>query len=90
MLPYSSIAKNFACRKTKCSYLVSFSVAPYFKLVLDDTLSSIDTFVAWFDESFNLSSKTGQMDLHVRYWDTTGNYVTTCYYNSEFMGKASA
>ena len=26
----------------------------------------------------------------IRYWDTTNNCVTTHYYNSEFMGKASA
>ena len=53
-------------------------------------LSNIDKFVALFGESFNLSSKTGQMDLYIRYWDTTDNCVTTRYYNSEFLGKASA
>ena len=90
MFPECSIAKNFACGKTKCSYLISFIVAPYFKLILDYTLSSIDKFVASFDESFNPSSKTDQMDLHITYWDTTNNCVTTHYYNSEFMGKASA
>ena len=84
------MAKNFPCGKTKCCYLISFSVAPYFKLILDDTLNNIDKFVALFGESFNLSSKTGQMDLYIRYWDTTDNCVTTCYYNSEFLGKASA
>ena len=53
-------------------------------------LISIDKFVALFNESLNPSSKTGQMDLHRRYWDTTNNYVATCYYNSDFMGKPSA
>ena len=90
IFPDISMAENFPCGKTKCCYLVSFSVAPYFKLILDDTLSNIDKFVALFGESFNLSSKTGQMDLYVRYWDTTDNCVTTRYYNSEFLGKASA
>ena len=87
MFPDSSIAKNFTCGKTKCSYLISFGVAPYFKLIFHDTLNTIDKFVALFDESFNPSSKTGQMDLHIRYWDTTNNCVATRYYNSEFMGK---
>ena len=89
MFPDSSIAKNFACGKTKCSCLISFGVAPYFKLILDETLSSIDKFVALFDESFNPSFKTGQMDLHRRFWHTTNNCVTTRYLNSEFIGKAS-
>ena len=30
------------------------------------------------------------MDLHIRYWDTASNCVTTRYYNTEFMCKASA
>ena len=46
--------------------------------------------VALFDESFNKISKRGQMDMHVLYWDNNRNYVTTRYYHSEFMGKASA
>ena len=48
----SSIAKNFACRRTKCSHLISFGFSPYFKLILDDMLSSIDKFVALYDEFF--------------------------------------
>ena len=45
--------------------------------------------VALFDESFNKTSKRGQMDMHVWYWDNNHNYVATRYYHSEFMGKAS-
>ena len=61
----------------------------YFKLILDETLSSIDKFVAFFYESFNPSSKTGQMDLHKKFWHTTNNCVTARYFNWEFMGKSS-
>ena len=46
--------------------------------------------VALFDESFNKTSKHGQMDKHVCYWDNNHNYVATRYYRFEFMGKASA
>ena len=46
--------------------------------------------VALFDESFNKTSKHGQIDMHVRYWDNNHNYVATQYYHSEFMGKTSA
>ena len=61
----------------------------YFKLILDETLNSIDKFVALFDESFNPLSKTGQIDLHIKFWHTINNCVATCYFNSEFMGKSS-
>jgi len=30
------------------------------------------------------------MDLHVRYWSTTAIAVTTHYYTSEFLGKATS
>ena len=31
MFPDSQIAKQFQCGKTKCSYLINFGLAPYFK-----------------------------------------------------------
>ena len=65
----SNIAKNFACGKAKCSYIVTYGLAPYFKSLLNDTLSSLDCFVSMFDESYNKISKRGQMDLHVCFWD---------------------
>lgn len=30
------------------------------------------------------------MDLYVHFWDVENNCVTTCYYNSKFVGKAAA
>ena len=46
--------------------------------------------VALFDESFNKTSKCGQMDMHVCYWGNNHNYKATHSYHSEFIGKASA
>ena len=60
------------------------------KAILDDIISSLDTYVALFDELFNKSVKKGQMDLHVHFWDKEKCCVITHYYNSEFLGKASA
>ena len=34
--------------------------------------------------------KKGQMDMLIRYCDTSTNAVSTKHYNSEFLGKASA
>ena len=90
MFPDSNIAKTFACGKTKYSYIVTYGLAPYFKSLLNDTLSSLDCFVAMFDEFYNKISKQGQMDLHVRFWDIESNCVATWYFNSKFHGKAAA
>ena len=86
----SDVAKNFACGKTKCSYIVNFGVAPYFKELFDATLNEVEYFVALFDESYNHICKQSQMDFHVGYWDCVTNQVVTRYYTSEFLGKASS
>ena len=86
----SNIAKNFACGKAKCSYIVTYGLAPYFKSLLNDTLSSLDCFVSMFDESYNKISKRGQMDLHVSFWDIENNCVATRCFNSKFFWESSS
>ena len=90
MFPDSNIAKNFACGQTKCSYIVTCGLVPYFKSLLNDTLSSLDCLVAMFEESYNKISKRGQVDVHVRFSDIESNCVATRYFNSKFLGKAAA
>ena len=85
-----AVAKGFTCGSTKCSYIICFGVAPYMKAIPDHIISSLYTYVALFDESFNKSAKEEQMDLHVRFWNKEKGCVVTCYCNSEFLGKASA
>ena len=72
MFPDSQIAQKFACGQTKCKYLVCHALAPYFKELLGKT-SEVEHFVCLFDESHNHVIKKGQMDLHVRFWDSTTN-----------------
>ena len=50
----------------------------------------LEHYVCLFDESYNNIVKKGQRDMHMRYWDTSLNTVKTRYYNSQFMGKATA
>ena len=87
--PDSKIVENFSCGKTKCTYVVCFGLAPYFKGRLNKSLRNVEHIVALFDESFNKTSKRGQMNMRVCYWDNDHNYVATHYYYSEFMDKAS-
>ena len=90
MFTDSEIARKFSCGRTKCTYLVTFGVAPYFKEILCRTLKDLEYLVWQFDESHNSVIKKSQMDLHVRFWDSNVNQVKTRYYNSEFLGKAAA
>ena len=86
----SAITKGFTCGATKCSCIICFGVAPYMKAILDDIISSLDPYLALFNESSDKCVRKGQMDLHVCFWDKEKCCVRTCYYNSEFLGKASA
>ena len=73
MFPDSKTVENFCCGKTKCSYVVCFGLAPYFKGLLTKSLSNVEHIVALFGESFNKISKRGQMDMHV----VIGTLITT-------------
>ena len=90
MFPDSKIAQQFTCGKTKCSYLLCHGISPYVREVLLGELKEVPYYTTLFDESYNKISKTGQMDLHVRFWDPSKNQVETSYLTSEFLGKASA
>ena len=90
MFPDSCSGKSFACVQTKCKYSVCFWIAPYCKELLKNSLSEVDHIVCQVDETYNDVLKKSQMDLHVRYWSTATNAVTTRYYTSEFLGKATS
>ncbi len=66
MFPDSDIACTFACSADKTAYISKFGLAPYIseQLVAD---ANKGAFVLMFDESLNQTTKTKQLDLHVRY-----------------------
>ena len=47
MFPDSKIAEKFSCGKIKCSYVVCFCLAPYFKGRLTKSLSNVEHVVAF-------------------------------------------
>lgn len=87
MFPDSEIAKTLTCGKDKTSYIARFGLAPYIQNNLFTDVNK-DTFVLMFDESFNQTTKTKQLDLHVRYWDK--DQVRSRYLGSQFMGHGTA
>ena len=80
MFPDSMIAKKFSCGETKCSYLIQFGLAPYFKTDLANKVQKPKTiFVVSFDESLNKVLQEEQMDSLLRFWDEELNRVVTRY-----------
>ena len=89
--PDSQIAKHFQCGKTKCSYLINFGFAPYFKEKLMKKLQVPGTkYLISFDESLNKVLQKEQMDIIVRFWDKEKNKVSSRYLNSQFLGHTRA
>ena len=88
MFPDSKIADKMTLGSTKLSYLITHGLAPYFH---DELMKLIDSpYVLCFDEAFNEISKKGQMDLVIRFWDSSVNQVTSRYLSSSFMGHSTA
>lgn len=90
MFPDSKIAQNFTMGKTKASYVINHGLAPYFKESLLNDIKQCSDYVVCFDESLNKFSQRGQMDLCVRFWDVNLQKVSTRYWNSVFLGRATA
>jgi hypothetical protein len=88
MFPDSSIAQGFSCGDSKASYLCNFGLAPYFSEELKKRASSSTNYVLLFDESLNKEIQEKQMDVYVRFWQNGS--VETRYYDSQFLGHATA
>ena len=57
----------------------------------DELLKLISSkYVVCFDEAFNEISKKGQMDIVIRFWDSSMNKVCSRYLSSSFMGHSTA
>ncbi|KAK5900192.1 hypothetical protein CesoFtcFv8_009591 [Champsocephalus esox] len=88
MFPDSEIAAQFACGESKCSYVCTYGLAPYFKRLILTDVSKQTAYVVLFDETMNHHLQSKQMDVHVRLWD--GAEVKTNYIGSEFLGHSTA
>ena len=83
MFPDSQIAKKFSLGKTKCAYLISFGLAPYFKNLLLERVKNSQDYVLLFDESLNKTTQQKQLDVYVRYWND--GLVKTRFLTAEFI-----
>ncbi|KAH8031778.1 hypothetical protein HPB51_020849 [Rhipicephalus microplus] len=90
MFPDSEIAKAFSCSERKSAYVVCHGLEPFFFSCLQRELEQSDGYTVLFDESLNDYLQRKQMDIHVHYWSTMPERVTTRFYTSVFMGHSTA
>ncbi|XP_042581610.1 uncharacterized protein LOC109070284 [Cyprinus carpio] len=88
MFPDSDIAKSFTCGKDRTGYIIRFGLAPHFKQELINTINKAGQFFLMFDESLNQSTKTKQLDVHIRFWED--DHVQSRYLGSQFLGHGKA
>lgn len=90
MFPDSAIASKFTFGESKCSYVINHGIAPHFSELLTNNLKTCEDYVVSFDESLNKVTQQGQMDLIVRFFDINTHKVVSRYWNSVFLGRATA
>ena len=90
MFKDSEVAKSFQLSKTKCSYILNYGLAPYFKDILLKEIKESDCFGVSFDESMNKVLQEEQMDVQIRYWNETTKQVDTRYIDSQFLRRPNA
>jgi hypothetical protein len=90
MFPDSNIANEFAMKKDKVSYVITYGLAPYFRGLLIQKLNNLDNvpyYSVAIDESLNKISQCAQMDVIIRFYDET---LETRYLTSIFPPKCDA
>ena len=65
--------KNFQLGKTKCGYLITYGISPFFKDELIKTIKSAPFLSVSFDESMNRVFQEEPMDVVIRFWDVRSN-----------------
>ncbi|KAL3180409.1 hypothetical protein MRX96_008972 [Rhipicephalus microplus] len=90
MFPDREIAKAFSCSERKSAYVVYHGLRPFFLSCLQRELEQSDGYTVLFDGSLNDYLQRKQMDIHVCYWSSMPERVTTRFYTSVFVGHSTA
>ncbi|ROL53295.1 hypothetical protein DPX16_23240 [Anabarilius grahami] len=72
-------------RAQKIAYVARFGLGEFIKRELIHTVTG--PYVIMFDESLNQTTKTKQLDVHVRFWN---NGIKSRYLGSQFVGHGTA
>nr|XP_037269779.1 uncharacterized protein LOC119161427 [Rhipicephalus microplus] len=90
MFPDREIAKAFSCSERKSAYVVYHGLRPFFLSCLQRELEQSDGYTVLFDGSLNDYLQRKQMDIHVCYWSSMPERLTTRFYTSVFVGHSTA
>ena len=82
------LLKKMELGPSKLKYLVNHRLAPYFKEFLSDDILKSMHFVVSLMKAWTTVQKY-EMDLLVRYWDSTKNRVQVWCWNSMFFGHGT-
>uniref|UniRef100_A0A147BBZ3 Putative transposase-like protein n=1 Tax=Ixodes ricinus TaxID=34613 RepID=A0A147BBZ3_IXORI len=90
MFPACEVAAKLWLGKDKVGYTVCHGIVPYFRNKVLSSLASVHFVVVLFGKSLNQVTRKQQMDVLVRYWDTTSGTVKMQYLTSCFLGHTCA
>ena len=91
VFPDSSVANDFSkFFKTKCARTVHFGIAPYRKNELLQAANDSPFHSILFDGSLNSNLQQCQMDVRVRFWDSTSGKAISRYLTSQFLKSPNA
>ena len=85
----SDIAKTFQLGPNKVKYLANFDRKSYLKDLLAESIKKFDCYIVSFDESLNKLTQNCEMDLLLRYFDSSDDRVKVRFYHSCFLGHAT-
>ena len=90
MFPDSDIACSYFMAMIKLSYVINFGITTHSRALLLEKLVKSKFYTVCFDESLNEVVQKCQMDFSLRFWDKTANEAVVQYFDSKFLGHASA
>ena len=91
IFPDSDITSRFHMQKDKNSYVVTYGLCPFFQDELASCVQKCAFFAVSFDEYyFKQGGAERQMDIVVRFWNSSINEVSTRYLTSAFLGHATS
>ena len=90
MFPDSKIASKMELGKNKLKYAVNYGIAPFFAERLKKQVDESEWLAVSYYKSLNKVIQECEMDLMLRFWDTCNNKVQVRYWDSMFLGHATA
>ena len=90
MFPDSKIANKFSLARTKCSYMITYGIAPYFASLLLEDIKLTDNFSISFDEALNSVIAIKQIDNVITLCNKLNSKVEVQYLTSIFLWHTRA